>query len=832
MNCRRVYIGFLLPIFITALMGFTVRDAGAQARGWCEQKPIVRATSLDERLTMPDVAAEGDNVYVVYRQHNVKLVRSNDRGKTWSAPVVIGPNLRVTSAPAIAMRGKKIIVVFPAVVDVQGFTAFQLFSAISSDSGQTFSAPKKITESQEDTFSPRFLYDENQCVLLWLETPLAQTLGGVSTVARPDFTPESADELIGTKIKEGSLEDKMSRVRSTIYVRTFNFTADTFSAPNNVDVLRGQSVPYIFTIYGPLNNAIYITANQNTEIRTYESKDGGQKWAKFFKGQEYFDPRVMMDVQVVDGKRNAVWISRTFGQLIPVKFVSGENINQFTSLSPEQYVRYLPRLAYSDGVFHVAWEAGEEINSWITYMRTDAIPPTSKVIAPSDPALKERSAAFTWEGSDNISDSNRLVYAFSIDSGKTWSAPQADAKCTVNTPPDGEYIFKVRAEDVAGNIQDKLAEFPFNTFQSAPDTRITQAPPPSVVLNKRAVEIGFTGEDNTDPADKLLYAAQADNKEWTEFAKGQTHTFDNLSNGQHVFLIRMKDSRGNIDPTPAQCMVSVQVGLELILGASPAFSTNGENIVFNWKATDDKGNPVVLSYFYRLNKGDVKELSNQETLELKDLEEGRQRIEIWGRDASGDETQKETVQWLVDKTPPETTAVFTKEFSGKYPKLSLGLTDPSLADGSTTTPPRKIQYKIGEGAWIDLEDIGSIWPVPKPLSFYSWGYVVQVRAVDAAGNIDESPATVDMRIWVRTNPYIFYSVVAVVAIIVLFLLRILLKSLFAGRGSRRMVSKTAPASSSSFNFGDDEKKKDDMFSSSSFSMDDDDDKKKDDDIFS
>lgn len=816
-------------------MGFVVRDAGAQARGWCEQKQIIRAAKIDDRLTMPDIAAEGDNVYIVYRQHNIKLVRSTDRGKTWSAPVDIGPNLRVTNAPTITVSGKKIVVVFPAVVDVQGFSAFQLFSSISNDGGLTFSKPVKITESNEDTFSPRFLTHENQCVLLWLETPLAQTLGGVSTVTRPDFTPESVEEVIAMKIKDGSLEDKMSRVRSSVYVRTFNFTADTYSAPNNVDVLRGQSVPYIFTIYGPLNNAIYITANQNTEIRIYESKDGGQKWSKIFKGQEYFDPRVMMDVQVVDGKKNAVWIDRTFGKLIPVKFIAGENTNQFTPLSPEQYVRYVPKLAYSDGVFHVAWEAGEEAVSWITYMRTDAIPPSSKVTSPSDPALKERSANFTWEGSDNISDPGRLVYAFSIDSGKTWSAPQAETKCTVNTPPDGEYIFKVRAEDVAGNIQDKLAEFAFNTFQSAPDTRITQAPPPSVVVNKRSVEVGFTGEDNTDTPDKLLFSTKTDDGEWTEFGKGQTYTFANLSNGQHVLRVRMKDSRGNIDPTPAESLVSVQVGLELILGASPAFSANGEHIVFDWKAVDDKGNPVKLNYFYRLNKGDVTELNNQETLELKDLEEGRQRVEIWGRDASGDETQKEAVQWLIDKTPPETTAGFTKQFSGKFPMISLGLTDPPLADGSTTTPPRKIQYKFDEGDWIDLEDVVSIWPVPNALSFYSWGYVIQIRAVDAAGNIDPSPATVDMRIWVRTNPYIFYSVVGVAAILVLFLLRLVLKALFSGRSSRRPVSKSTSASSASssgFSFGEDNAKKDDIFSSSSFSLDDDDEKKKDDDIFS
>lgn len=830
MNSRRVSMIWILPLFLLSYLGTWVPDAGAQARGWCEQKPIVRASSLNERLTMPDVAAEGDRIYVVYRQANIKLIRSTDRGKTWSAPVDIGPAMRVTNAPTIAVKGEKIIVVWPALVDTQGLAAFQLFSSQSNDGGNTFSTPKRITDTPEDTFSPRFLVTNNQVLLLWLETPLAQTLGSISTLQRPDFSPESVDDLYNTRIKQGSLEDRMTRVRSTIYTRSYSFETEIFSTPNKVDVLRGQSLPHIFTMYGPLDGSLFITANQNTEVRTYESKDGGQNWNKYFKGQEYFDPRIMMDVLVVDGKRNGVWIERTWGQLIAVRFASGEDVKNYTSLSPEQYVRYLPRMSFSDGVFHVVWEAGEEINSWITYIRTDAIPPESKVTSPTDPALTERTATFFWEGSDNISDTNRLVYAYSLDNGTTWSAPQADTKATVNTPPDGEYVFKVRAEDVAGNIQEKPAEFAFNTFKSAPDVRITQAPPPSVVLNKRSVEIEFVGDDNSDTADQMEYSTQTDDQEWTPFAKGSKYTFTDLSNGQHILRIRVRDSRGNVDSTPAQCMVNVQVGLELILGTRPALSTNEEISSFDWKAVDDKGNPVTLQYFYRLNNGEVQSLNNETKLELKDLEEGRHRIEIWGRDASGDETQKESYQWLVDRTPPETTAFFTKEYRGSFPALSLGMTDPALTDGSTTTQPRKIQYQIDNGPWIDQDDAGSIWPAPKPLSFYSWGYVVKIRAIDVSGNIDESPATVDLRIWVRTNPYVFYSIMAVFAILILFLLKMLLSS-FASRSPRRSLSTSS--ASSTLSFGE-ESKKEDAFSSS-FSFDDEDEdkqKKNDDDIFS
>jgi len=827
MNYRNIFFTSLLSLTLLCLMGLLAHDASAQARGWCEQKSLAHASTLNTRVTMPSVIADGDNVYIVYRQGSIKLIKSNDRGKTWSDPIKIDTTMNVTNTPAIGVYNGKIIVVWPALVDVEGFSAFQLFSAQSIDGGATFSAPKRITHTQEDTFSPQFMMNGDSAQLLWLETPLAQTLGSISTVHRPDFTPETVAEVINMKIKDGSLEDRMSRVRSTVFVRSFNFASEVFSPPSKVDVLRGQALPHIFTIYGPISGTLHITANQNTEIRSYSSTDGGQKWKKDFQNQAFFDSRKMMDIEVVDGKINAAWISRTFGKLIAVNFVSSDDLAKNVSLSPDQYVRYAPRITYSDGVFHIAWEAGEEENSWITYIRTDTVSPSSKITSPDDPELKQRSSTFFWEGSDNISDTNRLVFAYSSDSGKTWSAPQAETSATIDTPKDGDYVFMVRAEDVAGNIQEKPAEFKFNTFKSAPETRITQAPPASMVVNKRSVEIKFTGDDNTDDIKSLDYSSQTDDGPWSEFSKGVSHTFASLSNGQHVLKLRMRDSRGNIDPTPAQCMVTVQVGLELILETKPPLTSNSATSVLTWKATDDKGQPVNLSYLYRLNRGDVQELGDTQKLELQDLKEGQQRIEIWGRDSSGDETQKENYQWLIDRTAPETTATFTKEYTGRYPLLSLGLNDPALADGSTTAPPSKLKYQIGDGAWIDLEDVSSSWSVPKPLSFYSWGYIVKISAIDVAGNTDASPSEVDLRIHVRTNPYIFYSVVAVFVILILFLLRLLLK-FFTNRAPRRSLSSSS--SSSSLNFEDE--KSDDSFGSS-FSMDDDDDDdKKDNDPYS
>jgi len=342
----------------------------------------------------------------------------------------------------------------------------------------------------------------------------------------------------------------------------------------------------------------------------------------------------------------------------------------------------------------------------------------------------------------------------------------------MKTPKDGEYTFRVRAEDVAGNIQDKLAEFNFNTFKSAPDTEITSTPSPNEELNTRQVEISFTGMDNNDAPSDLEFSVRADDGEWGEFEKKTSHTFDNLSNGKHQFQVRARDSRGNVDASPASCAVTIKVGLELILEGVPELTTNEEEISFSWTGKDDKGQPAELTYYYRLDKQAPKKLDTN-SVSLQSLEEGRHEFVVWGQDESGDKTPEVSYRWLIDRTPPETFATFTKEFVNKFPKIDLRSEDPN-----NSVQPSKFEYRIGDSEWIPFSNPGATWLFDRTLSYFSFGYVVEVRSIDSAGNIDPTPAVVDLRIF-NTRPVYFYSVVAVLAILLLFILKVLLGKLRA-----------------------------------------------------
>lgn len=786
---------FLSP-FAWFLIGiwslFLTSNATAQVKGWCEEKYLQRATTIDNRVALPAITASGDDLYVAYRQKNVKVTVSHDRGKTWQAPIDLGAEFKVCSAPTIALVGNKVYVIWPARIKMGELSPFQLLISESVDKGKTWSKPKRLTQNKDDALQPQFLVNGDKVLIAWLETPLSETLGQLKLGSAMDYNVSTPDDLFKMSQKDsGGISAQQKRMRSAVFCSTFDPKTGTMTAPNRLDEIFSEWLPYIFSLYGPINGNYYVTLNRNMEIKNYESKDGGTTWSPYFQDRGYFDSQKVANIKIFDNKMVSVWIPRNPYGSIPVNFLSDNN--QSTPLSPPHIVRSTPNFCFSDNVYHVVWEAGQENDSWLTYIRTDDVPPTSKIVSPDSPDITGINAPFAWLGDDNISAQDRLRYSFSYDAAQTWSPIQSETSTTIKTPKDGEYVFKVRSEDVAGNVQTKPAEFKFNTFKSAPDTEITKAPPPTEALNTRQVEITYTGTDNNDAPETLEFSQKADNGNWTPFEKKQVFTFDNLSNGEHTLFVKAKDSRGNIDSTPASCKVLIKVGLELVLDTKPEINTNNAVITFAWTGKDDKGQPVQLTYFYIIDKDPEKKLETNK-IDLDKLEEGRHQFTVWGQDNSGDKTAKVTYKWVIDRTPPQTKASFLKKFVGNnFPEIALESIDPPLPDGYQPAVPNKFEYMIEGGKWVPFSTPANTWLFDQSLSYFSWGYNVKIRSIDSSGNMDANPAEVDLHIY-SIRPVFFYSVAAVLLIVVFFILKLLFSKL---RTPKRVKSSVLDSSETS-----------------------------------
>lgn len=809
--------------FLCLCMTMPVQLSWTQMQGWSEEKQLVQAGTIEDRVTTPAIAVSGNNVYIAFRQKQIKIIRSSDLGKTWSEPVEVSKGQTINNYPAIAVFDSKVVVVWSSFIKVEsGLNTLQLFYSESSNRGIDWSDPKRLTQTRELALKPMFLQTGDSALLTWLETPLPETLGNISAEATTAISPETIDQLFEPGSLSQSLNAQRKQVRTKFYVSTYTPRSGQFSPPvAQPDENFGSAMPRVYTLFGPVNNKLYLALNTNTEIKLYESSDQGQDWKRSFDESTFFDARFLVDLKIINGKREGVMAKAdiTAYQTSPIEFFKDDSLNNKVQLSPPHYVRSVPKFEMKDNVYHVVWEAGNQDQSHITYMRTDNIPPTSTMVQPADPNVKESQITFGWKGEDNISYTERLMYSYSIEENQ-WSQPQAQTTVALDAPADGDYTFKVRAEDVAGNIQNPVTEFKYNTFQSAPDCEMTNPPAAGQVIASRSVKIPFSTKDNSDSAAQITYSAQVDDGEWSEFHSGSEHTFTNLSNGEHILRIRTKDSRGNIDPTPALCRVNVSVGLELVLENVPALNTNEQQLSFSWSAKDDTGKVVQLQCYYTLNGQAAQNTTSPTTLDLTDLEEGRHIVKIWGVDPSGDKTGEVEHQWIIDRTPPETTAAFKREYSAGKALIELNANDPNLGGDVQTLVPTKYEYSIAEGEWIEFEHHGGNWVTYQPLPFYAWGYIVNIRAVDRAGNVDASPVTVDLRIFTRTNPLIFYPVVVVLILLILFII----KSLIPARGGSVKRKPVAAATSASSFDSDMESGNpvEEPPKTSSFSMDDDD----------
>jgi hypothetical protein len=110
---------------------------------------------------MADIDAAG-NLYVAWADYTsghsvVKLAKSTDQGKTWSASTAADGSGRSAFYPAVAVNGRNVFIGFNAIDDKPAGTApgagvvmYDAYYVLSADGGSTFTAPVKISAASSD----------------------------------------------------------------------------------------------------------------------------------------------------------------------------------------------------------------------------------------------------------------------------------------------------------------------------------------------------------------------------------------------------------------------------------------------------------------------------------------------------------------------------------------------------------------------------------------------------------------------------------------------------------------------------------------------------------
>ena len=306
---------------------------------------------------------------------------------------------------------------------------------------------------------------------------------------------------------------------------------------------------------------------------------------------------------------------------------------------------------------------------------------------------------------------------------------------TADLEADASYAATIRGgangvRDVAGNALAADVAWSFSTPDtSPPETTIDSGP--TGPTNDNTPNFGFSGADGVTATADLVYSHKLDGGEWSAYSAQTSATLggdEGIGEGTHTFYVRAKDRGSLEDPTPAERSFAV----DTLAPEAPVITDPAEgNIDTTDFALSGTAEPLstVEVFEDRTQKGTAQaEASGAWSKALSGVADGEHSYSAKATDAAGNTSATSNIRTLTVATgPPETT--IDSGPSGRVNSASASFAFSSPKAGST--------FECS----LDGSPFGSC-ASPKDYAGLADGpHAFEVRAVDAAGNTDPTPAS-------------------------------------------------------------------------------------------
>jgi hypothetical protein len=312
---------------------------------------------------------------------------------------------------------------------------------------------------------------------------------------------------------------------------------------------------------------------------------------------------------------------------------------------------------------------------------------------------------------------------------------------TTSAQSDGAHTAAVRATDAAGNTDASPATRSFTVSTApapdttAPDTTIGSGP--ANPTTSTSASFAFTSsEAGSTFACKLDTGAYA--------ACTSPKAYSPLSTGSHTFSVRATDAAGNTDASPATQTWTINATAPPPIdhqpvaryAYAPTAPTVGQAVSFD--ASSATCDDAPCSYAWADDGGDGPAgtqwpLGNGKTMTFTFQGAGVKNVRLVVTDADGDTNATMKAITVAASAPPaDTTAPDTTIGSG--PNAATNDNTPTFAF-TATEAGSTFQCRVDSGSWASCT---SPWTTA---ALGDGPHSVSVRASDAAGNTDASPAT-------------------------------------------------------------------------------------------
>ena len=280
---------------------------------------------------------------------------------------------------------------------------------------------------------------------------------------------------------------------------------------------------------------------------------------------------------------------------------------------------------------------------------------------------------------------------------------------------DGSHTFSVRAKD-GTDVDASPATRTWTVDATAPGTSITSGPSGTVASD--AASFGFSSTETNSTFECKLDAG-------VYAACTSPAAYSGLESGSHTFSVRAKDAAGNVDATPATRTWTVDTSApDTSITSGPSGTVNSTSASFGFSATQSGS-----TFECKLDSGAWGACTSPKA--YSGLSSGSHTFSVRAKDAAGNiDPTPATRTWTIDRTAPNT-SITSGPGSSTWSSTAT-FTFTSSESGST------FECRLDGGSYSSCTS-------PKSYSVSRGSHKFYVRAKDAAGNVDGSPATYSWR---------------------------------------------------------------------------------------
>ncbi|HVL91156.1 MAG TPA: hypothetical protein VM841_13065 [Actinomycetota bacterium] len=352
------------------------------------------------------------------------------------------------------------------------------------------------------------------------------------------------------------------------------------------------------------------------------------------------------------------------------------------------------------------------------------------VVARPDTAITGGPSAWTSEQAATLAfagSPSAAAFECSLD-GEPW-APCVSPRSWTGLG-DGPHVVRVRALDAAGHADPIPASRSWIVDTVAPSVRLLSAPPDPGGIGSAV--FAFDGADDRTAAGVLVHECSLDGAPYATCVSPKAYPA--IATGSRSFRVRARDLAGNVSLAATHDWFADSVAPETVITSGPSGPVTEERATFAFSATDDAPGPL----WFECRLGAAAFSACASPVSYTFAHEGMFVFSVRAVDGAGNrDATPASRTWFVDRTPPETTlgagpAAFTASRDARF----------TFSGSDSVSPPHWLMYEcsLGGAAFSRCTS-------PVNLTGLADGeHVFEVRAVDASGLADPTPARLEWTI--------------------------------------------------------------------------------------